>query len=139
MPPPSGLRLYQTPTFKNCRLHRIVPLESSKAVLQIPTHSTFTRKRRRCLFPITSNFMHLNSNKSQLPTHPLHNLTKQAVCTRRMTQTIFEDWSGKTIDFNNSNAIPPMPDYISQNLKSIHTLAVSECLKSYKPNPILAQ
>src|SRR2546425_4691904 len=139
MPAPSGHRLYQAPTFTNCRLPKTMLLESSQAVLQIPIHNTFTRKPRRCLFPITSNFMHLNSNKSQLPTHPLHNLTKQAVCTRRMKQTIFENWSGKTIDINNNNTIPSTPDSISQNLKSIHTLAVSECLQSYKPNPILAQ
>ena len=35
--------------------------------------------------------------------------------------------------------MPSTPDSISQNLKTIHTMAVSECLKSYKPNPILAQ
>src|SRR3989442_15556836 len=56
-----------------------------------------------------------------------------------MKQTIFENWSGKTIDINNNNTMPSTPDSISQNLKTIHTMAVSECLKSYKPNPILAQ
>src|SRR5206468_2825836 len=114
-------------------------LESSQAVLQIPIHNTFTRKPRRCLFPIISNFMHLNSSKSlnYLRT-PLHNLTKQVACTRRMKQTIFENWSGKTIDINNNSTMPSTPDSISQNLKTIHTMADSECLKSYKPNPILA-
>src|SRR3989442_16011383 len=56
-----------------------------------------------------------------------------------MKQTIFENWSGKTIDINNNNTLPSTPDSITQNLKTIHTMAVSECLKSYKPNPILAQ
>src|SRR3989442_571893 len=67
MPAPSGHRLYQTPTFTNCRLPKTMLLESSQAVLQIPIHNTFTRKPRRCLFPITSNFMHRNSNKSVNP------------------------------------------------------------------------
>src|SRR2546425_7253579 len=61
------------------------------------------------MLPITSNFMHLNSNKSLLPTHPPHDLTQQAVYTRRMKQTIFENWSGKTIGINN-NTIPSTPD-----------------------------
>ena len=90
-----------------------------------------------------SNHLKLHASqlkqKSQLPTHPLHNLTKQVACTRRMKQTIFENWSGKTIDINNNNTMPSTPDSISQNLKTIHTMAVSECLKSYKPNPVLAQ
>jgi len=55
------------------------------------------------------------------------------------TPCIFENWSGKLIDVNTNNAIPSTPDSISQNLKSMHTMAVSECLNSNKPNPILAQ
>ena len=55
------------------------------------------------------------------------------------TPCIFENWSGKLIDVNTNNAIPSTPDSVSQNLKSMHTIAVSECLKSNKPNPILAQ
>src|SRR3954468_17598779 len=39
-----------------------------------------------------SNHLKLHASqlkqKSQLPTHPLYNLTKQAACTRRMKQTI---------------------------------------------------
>src|SRR5437867_2828659 len=56
-----------------------------------------------------------------------------------MKQTIFHNCSGKTIDINNNNTMPHTPDSTSHNLKTRHTMAVSECLKSYKPNPIFAQ
>ena len=85
--------------------------------------------------------MHLNSNKSlnYLRTPYITSPNRLFVPAWRMKQTIFENWSGKAIDINNNNTMPSTPDSVSQNLKTIHTMAVSECLKSYKPNPILAQ
>jgi retron-type reverse transcriptase len=77
--------------------------------------------------------------KSQLPTHPLHDLNRQTNCPRQMKETIFENWNGKTIIINNTSATPPTPDSTSQNIKKIHTMIVEECLRSYKPNPILSQ
>src|SRR5688572_29949465 len=56
-----------------------------------------------------------------------------------MKETIFENWNRKTININNNSATPPTPDSTSQNLKKIHIIAVEECLRSYKPNPILSQ
>src|SRR2546425_9959295 len=134
MPAPSGHRLYQTPTFTNCTLPKTMLLESSQAVLQIPIHNTFTRKPS--LFPITTNFMHLNSNKSQLPTDPLHNLTKQAVCTRRMKQTIFENWSEKTIDINNRERL--FAHLKSVGLVTNLTITLTQTLTlTLNPNPTL--
>src|SRR5437867_191719 len=53
-----------------------------------------------------------------------------------MKETIFQNWNRKTINIDN-NLNPPTPESISNNIKKIHTLAVNECLTSYKPNPIL--
>ena len=77
--------------------------------------------------------------KSQHPSHPLHTLGKEANCPRRKKQTIFANWNDKTIHIDNNNNIPPTLDIIAKNLKTLHTMAVSECLSSYKPNPILSQ
>ena len=76
--------------------------------------------------------------KALLPIHPLHNLTNQAKGPRKMKQTIFENWNGKTINISNNENIPITADSISQNLKEIHTMTVKECLLTYKPNPIIA-
>src|SRR4029077_19446839 len=77
--------------------------------------------------------------KSQLPTHPLHNLVPQPTGLREMKETIFDNWSGKTITIKKDNNKNPTTELITQNLKAIHTIAVDECIQSYKPNPILAQ
>src|SRR5688572_33298537 len=71
--------------------------------------------------------------------HPLHDLNRQTKCPRQKKETIFENWNGKTININNNSATPPTPDSTSENLKKIHTIAVEECIRSYKPNPILSQ
>jgi hypothetical protein len=88
-----------------------------------------------------SNHLKLHASqlrqKSQLPTHPLHGLTQETHPGRRKKETIFNNWNGKTININNKNTNPITPDEISQNLKTIHTTIVTECLNSYKPNPIL--
>ena len=90
-----------------------------------------------------SNHLKLHASqlrqKSQLPTHPLHDLNRQTNCPRQKKETIFENWNGKTININNNSATPPTPDSTSENLKKIHTIAVEECIRSYKPNPILSQ
>lgn len=92
-----------------------------------------------------SNHLELHASqlrqKSQLPTHPLHDLTTQPkVDKRRQIKTsIFDDGCKGIISINNTNSLPPTPDSISQNLKTIHTIAVSNCIKSYKTNPILMQ
>ena len=39
----------------------------------------------------------------------------------------------------NDNNIAPTTELITQNLKTIHTIAVAESRQSYNPNPILAQ
>ena len=75
--------------------------------------------------------------KAKLPMHPLHELVKQANCPRRMKPTIFDKWSGKTININDTTS--PTPDTISSTLKTIHTRAVKECLGSYRPNSVLSQ
>jgi hypothetical protein len=89
-----------------------------------------------------SNHLKLHASqlkqKAQLSTHPLHDLTQQTKCPRNLKQTIFDSRSRKTFNINN-NANPPTPDSIAQNIKTIHTMAVDECLKSYGPNPILSQ
>src|SRR5206468_3189791 len=68
--------------------------------------------------------------KAQLPIHPLNDLTQQTNCPRKMKETIFQNWNRKTINIDN-NLNPPTPESISNNIKTIHTLAVSECLTSY--------
>jgi hypothetical protein len=77
--------------------------------------------------------------KCLLPTHPLHNLTQQHTCPRNMKETIFHNWNNKTITTNNNSTLPPTADSISQNMKTIHSQIVTECLKSYKLNTILNQ
>ena len=90
-----------------------------------------------------SNHLKLHASqlrqKCQDNKHPLHNLTRQALCPRRMKQTIFDNWSDKTINIDNKDINPPTPETITKNLKIIHTISVNECIKSYKPNPILSQ
>src|SRR5207253_8017454 len=54
--------------------------------------------------------------KALLPIHPLHNLSNQAKGPRKMKQTIFENWNGKTINISNNQNIPITADSISQNL-----------------------
>src|SRR3989442_1543386 len=75
--------------------------------------------------------------KTKLPTHPSHELTRQANCPRRMKPTVFDKWSGKTINIRDT--ISPTSDTISSNLNTIHTMAVKECLDSYRSNSILSQ
>src|SRR5881296_2283226 len=65
--------------------------------------------------------------KAQLPIHPLNDLTQQTNCPRKMKETIFQNWNRKTINIDN-NLNPPTPESISNNIKTIHTLAVNECL-----------
>src|SRR4029077_1762601 len=56
--------------------------------------------------------------KAQLPTHPLHHLTKQNPSRRQMKQTIFENNSFTTNrDTNQTNATT---ETIKQNIKEIH-------------------
>ena len=90
-----------------------------------------------------SNHLKLHASqlrqKSQLPTHPLHNLLPQPAGLREKKKTIFDNWSGTTITIKNDNNNTPTTELITQNLKAIHTIAVDECIQSYKPNPILAQ
>src|SRR6267154_119090 len=109
-------RIYLKPTFRLHKEIKTLPLSN-----HINLHASQLRQ------------------KAQLPTHPLHNLTQQLNCLRKKKQTIFHNWGGKTIYLSNNNSIPPTPESISQNLKTMHTIAVSECLMSYKPNPILSQ
>ena len=90
-----------------------------------------------------SNHLKLHASqlrqKFQLPTHPLHNFLPQPAGLRKIKKTIFDNWSGTTITIKNDNNNTPTTERITQNLKAIHTIAVDECLQSYKPNPILAQ
>src|SRR6267154_2768604 len=72
-------------------------------------------------------------------TNILHNLSQLLNYPRKKKQSIFHNWGGKTTYLSNNNSIPPTPESISQNLKTIHTIAVKECLMSYEPNPILSQ
>src|SRR6266516_3521422 len=67
--------------------------------------------------------------KAKLPTHPLHELIQQSNCSRKMKPTIFDNWSRKTI--NISDTTSHTPDTIPTNLKTIHTIAVKECLDSH--------
>ncbi len=72
-------------------------------------------------------------HKTNLPSHPLHPLTSQTECPRRMKLTIFTDPS-----YNppNTNLLPQhtTTDQIKQNLKTIHCTTVQEYLDSRKPN-----
>ena len=57
-----------------------------------------------------SNHLKLHASqlrqKSQLPAHP-HNLLPQPAGLREMKETIFDNWSGKTITIKNDNNIAP--------------------------------
>ena len=90
-----------------------------------------------------SNHLKLHASqlrqKSQLRTHPLHNLLPQPAGLREKKKTIFDNWSGTTITIKNDNNNTSTTELITQNLKTIHTIAVDECIRSYKPNSILAQ
>ena len=78
--------------------------------------------------------------KSQLSTHPLHNLIPQKSDLRKKKATIYDNWSGKTITIANNNSNTSITkDIISQNMTTIHTMAVKEGLQSLDPNPILMQ
>src|SRR2546425_9091776 len=97
-------------------------LESSQAVL-LDTNTQHLHQETKTL-PL-SNHLKLHASqlrqKSQLPTHPLHDLTQQINCPRRKKQIIFDNWSGKTITISNYNTTPSTPDSISLNFKTIHT------------------
>ena len=43
-----------------------------------------------------------------------------------MKETIFDNWSGKTITIKNDNNIAPTTELMTQNLKTIHTIAVHQ-------------
>ena len=81
-----------------------------------------------------SNHLKLHASqlrqKSQLPTNPLHNLLPQPAGLREMKATIFDNWSSKTITIKNDNNIAPTTELITQNLKTIHTIAVPGILQS---------
>ena len=77
--------------------------------------------------------------KSQLSTHPPHNLLPQPAGLREMKETIFDNWSGTTTTIKNNNNNALTKELITQNVKTIHTIAVAECRQSYTSNPILAQ
>ena len=66
-----------------------------------------------------SNHLKLHASqlrqKSQLPTHPLHNLVPQPTGLREMKETIFDNWSGKTITIKNDNNNTPTTELITQN------------------------
>jgi len=85
---------------------------------------------------------HLKLHASQLqhhaqhPSHPLYDLTHKTEFHRKKKQTIFLIWKKKTINVRNDNMIPLIPDILSQNLRTIHTIII--VAESYKPNPILS-
>src|SRR4029077_14859132 len=87
-----------------------------------------------------SNHLKLHASqlrqKSQLPTHPLHDLLPQPAGLRVIKATIFDNWSGKTITIKNDNNNAPTTELINQNLKTIHIIAVAECRQSYDPNSV---
>lgn len=89
-----------------------------------------------------SNHLKLHASqlrqKSQLPSHPLHDLIHPNENLRQMKETIFDKWSDKTINMDHNATDPPTLDTISQNMKTIHTMVVSECIATYKHNPILS-
>jgi len=76
--------------------------------------------------------------KSQLPSHPLHELKKWVHGPRRMKQTVFSNWIGKTINIDRDSNLPITPTSIDRNIKKIHSMTVRECLASYKPNKTLS-
>jgi RNA polymerase subunit RPABC4/transcription elongation factor Spt4 len=105
----------------------------------LDTNTQHLHKETKTL-PLTNHLkLHASQlrQKSFLPAHPLHELTQQTTCPRRKKQTIFHDWNSKIVTLNNELTSPITSEIISQNLKTIHTSIVQECLQSYKPNPIL--
>src|SRR5207248_9545315 len=101
---------------------KIIPSTNADTNIQ-PLHTeTKTLPLNNHLKPHASQLR----QKSQLPTHPLHDLNRQTNCPRQMKETIFENWNGKTIIINNTSATPPTPDSTSQNIKKIHTMTDEE-------------
>src|SRR6476469_1331455 len=82
--------------------------------------------------------MHHNSDKkAQLPTHPLHSLTKQNPSRRQLQQTIFENTSFTTnLDANPTNTTETT---VQRNIKEIHHSIVENHIQSLKPNKIINQ
>ena len=77
-----------------------------------------------------------DETKSSTSYPPLHDLINPDKNLREKKATIFDDWSRKTIHID-PEPHTQTPDSISQVLMMIHTMAVTECIASYEPNPIL--
>src|SRR5688572_30298379 len=146
MPAPFGTQSYLTPKLQTTQKLQKLQTTQNSALRVVTgctpdTNTQHLHKETKTL-PL-SNHLKLHASqlrqKSQLPTHPLHNLTKQSQCPRKKKQTIFDDWGKKTVSITNSNTIPTTPETISQNLKTIQTTIADECLKSYEPNSILSE
>src|SRR6476619_1238708 len=75
--------------------------------------------------------------KAQLPTNPLHSLTKQNPSRRQMKQTIFENTSFTTnLDANPTNTTEAT---VQRNIKEIHHSILENHMQSLKPNKIINQ
>ena len=75
-------------------------------------------------------------HKSQLVTHPLHELNHQQIPPRSKKQTIFTDNSYHALQ---AYTTPATNDTIKANLKHTHHQLVQLHLTSRKDNPIIAQ
>src|SRR6476469_9926464 len=69
--------------------------------------------------------------KAQLPTHPLHSLTKQNPSRTQMKHTIFENTSFTTnLDANPTNTTETT---VQRNIREIHNSIVKNHFQSLKP------
>ena len=75
--------------------------------------------------------------KAQLPTHPLHSLTKQNPSRRQMKQTIFENTSFTTN--HDANPTNTTETTVQRNIREIHHSIVENHLQSLKLNKIINQ
>src|SRR6478609_6617653 len=94
METPSGHPSSPTQISTNSKQPKTPHSESSQAAPQTQISNIYTQKHKYSHSVPTSNSMHHNSDKkAQLPTHPLHPLTKQNPNLRQMKQTVFENTS----------------------------------------------
>src|SRR6476469_7115717 len=105
METPSGHPSSPTQISTNSKQPKTPHSESSQAAPQTQISNIYTQKHKYFHSVPTSNSMNHNSDKkAQLPTHPLHSLTKHIPSRRQLKQTIFENTSFTTnLDANPTN------------------------------------
>src|SRR6476469_9517897 len=139
METPSGHLSFPTQISTNSKQPKTPHSESSQAAPQTQISNINTQKHKYSHSVPTSNSMHTSQprQKVQLPTHPLHSLTKQNPSRRQMKQTIFENTSITTnLDANPTHTTETS---VQRNIKDIHHSIVENHIQSFKPNKIINQ